>query len=352
MLTDTSHISITVHDVLLLEIPQDTVVCAAFDFELVANSFGTSNIFLWSSQADFSDTLNNYPSDSSVVVSASETTVYYAKATNEWCERIDSVQVSFILEGLEYTYQDTICYGDSLVITAINVNPDVIFTYQWSPDSIIFSGGNTHEVTVQPTVSQYVYLNAVGNNDCFLIDSFYVTVSTIDPSLVTAFSVPDSIPVGGSAVITGVSPTGFEGYWSSMNVPNPFSAQNTVTLTETTTFMYSVNNGYCSLEVPLVVKVFEFLCEEPYVFVPNAFTPDNSGFNDFLYVRGPYVYEMVFRVFNRWGEKVFETIDQSIGWDGTYNGRPCDPDVYDYYLDIQCIGGMQNIIKGNVTLIR
>jgi hypothetical protein len=49
---------------------------------------------------------------------------------------------------------------------------------------------------------------------------------------------------------------------------------------------------------------------------------------------------------------VFESNDVSYGWDGTYRGVLLQPDVYDYYLDVTCIGGLKSITKGNITLMR
>jgi gliding motility-associated-like protein len=61
---------------------------------------------------------------------------------------------------------------------------------------------------------------------------------------------------------------------------------------------------------------------------------------------------MIFRVFDRWGEMVFESTDVNFGWDGIYQGSKLDPDVFDYYLQVTCYGGLENIIKGNVTLMK
>ena len=57
-------------------------------------------------------------------------------------------------------------------------------------------------------------------------------------------------------------------------------------------------------------------------------------------------------IYNRWGEKVFESKNQSIGWDGTFKGKLLDPDVYAYYLTVNCIGGEVFTEQGNVTLLR
>ena len=61
---------------------------------------------------------------------------------------------------------------------------------------------------------------------------------------------------------------------------------------------------------------------------------------------------MVFRVYDRLGEMVFESFDRSQGWDGTFRGKLLDPDTYDYYLKVTCVDDVESIIKGNVTLLQ
>ena len=102
----------------------------------------------------------------------------------------------------------------------------------------------------------------------------------------------------------------------------------------------------------VLVTTYEFICEDPYLFVPNAFSPNGANENDILYVRGALIREMVFRIYDRWGELVFESFDRSTGWDGTFRGKPMDPDVYDYYLKVICINDDESIIKGNITLLK
>jgi gliding motility-associated-like protein len=86
--------------------------------------------------------------------------------------------------------------------------------------------------------------------------------------------------------------------------------------------------------------------------VPNAFSPNGDLLNDGLFVRGNSIDELHFVIYNRWGEKVFETRDQSIPWDGTYKGKPLSPDVYAYYLEVRCFNGETYFEKGNISLIR
>ena len=74
--------------------------------------------------------------------------------------------------------------------------------------------------------------------------------------------------------------------------------------------------------------------------------------NDLLYVRGDWVESLHFAIYDRWGEKMFETDDQHQGWDGTYRGKPCEQGVYVYYVEVICRGNIKNLLKGNVMLVR
>ena len=88
------------------------------------------------------------------------------------------------------------------------------------------------------------------------------------------------------------------------------------------------------------------------VDVPTAFTPNGDGVNDILYVLGSGLEELDFKVFDRYGELVFETNDPDRGWDGTANGIKHEMDVFTYYLRATCFDGVLTEKKGNITLLR
>ena len=131
--------------------------------------------------------------------------------------------------------------------------------------------------------------------------------------------------------------------------------QAKVSIKENTTYKVVISDPMieaCLRTDSIYIVYLESFCEDPYVFVPNAFTPNGDGENDVLYVRGRNITDLYFTIFNRWGEKVFETKDLSVGWDGYFRGRVCDPAVYDFYLRYACDGQPGYFQKGNVTLIR
>ncbi|PKP02537.1 MAG: hypothetical protein CVU11_11585 [Bacteroidetes bacterium HGW-Bacteroidetes-6] len=94
------------------------------------------------------------------------------------------------------------------------------------------------------------------------------------------------------------------------------------------------------------------LCFIPHVWVPNIFSPNGDGQNDILFVRGEGVNTLSFIIYDRWGEKIFETTSVDNGWDGIYKGAKANPGVYVYYLNATFVDGSQSVIDGNITLVR
>lgn len=139
--------------------------------------------------------------------------------------------------------------------------------------------------------------------------------------------------------------------WSpAYNITSLTKPKVTVNPYKTTQYILTgYNSKKCFSKDTINVIVIED-CGEMYV--PNAFTPNNDGANDVLYVRGRCLQSLTFMVFNRWGEKVFETTDQSQGWDGTYKGEPMNTAVFVFRLEGKTYDGKAYTMKGNVTLIR
>ena len=88
------------------------------------------------------------------------------------------------------------------------------------------------------------------------------------------------------------------------------------------------------------------------VGVHNVFSPNGDGRNDILYVDSKGIKSLLFIIYGRWGEKVFESNDVNTGWDGTFRGKPMNPAVFVYYLKASFTNGREIIKQGNVTLIR
>lgn len=102
----------------------------------------------------------------------------------------------------------------------------------------------------------------------------------------------------------------------------------------------------------LYVEVVTDACNEDVVYLPTGFTPNNDGVNDILLIRSNFVTEVYLTIYNRWGEKLFETNDIKKGWDGMFKGKLLDQGVYGYYMTFTCNNGEKSFKKGNITLMR
>jgi gliding motility-associated-like protein len=91
-------------------------------------------------------------------------------------------------------------------------------------------------------------------------------------------------------------------------------------------------------------------CENFYI--PNAFSPNGDGLNEVHYIYGGCFKEFHFMVYNRWGDKVFESQNQLSGWNGSFNGKLLDPAVFVYYFKAVTIGNKIVSRKGSLTLVK
>ena len=90
----------------------------------------------------------------------------------------------------------------------------------------------------------------------------------------------------------------------------------------------------------------------PALDVPNAFTPNSNDVNSKIFVRGFGIAKMRFIIWNRWGQKVFETGNRLEGWDGRVKGTVQPMDVYAFTLEVEFFDGTKTTRKGDITLIR
>ncbi|HLV41591.1 MAG TPA: gliding motility-associated C-terminal domain-containing protein, partial [Brumimicrobium sp.] len=111
---------------------------------------------------------------------------------------------------------------------------------------------------------------------------------------------------------------------------------DTASCSITTTFQVSNDMGECGC----------------FVYVANAFSPNGDGNNDFIPVRGECVNNLSFKIFNRWGNLVFETNKLNDGWDGYYKGELQNSGIYVYVLKATLENGETVNESGDITLLR
>ena len=352
LLTDTAQITITVLDSITLDVNDVLPLCSPVPMTFEANSFGTADYFIWSSSINFSDTLNTNLQDSVLNITPPGSITYYVEAGNGYCSNIDSVSVIFTSSSLVLFANDSICADEIVFASVTDTNPIISFTYEWGPSNILTSPSTGTSATFAPDSSQYIYILASASNGCIIEDSLFIAVSEIADGTIQASASEYLVPEGSTVTLFG-NPDSLSYSWEpSSGLTNPNSQNTQAVVSQSTIYTLTASDGICTKSDTVLVNTYGFICEDSYIYIPNAFTPNNDGENDILYVRGQLIESMLFRVFDRWGEMVFESTDRNFGWDGTFRTKLLDPDVYDYYLQAVCIDGGEAIIKGNVTLIR
>jgi gliding motility-associated-like protein len=128
-------------------------------------------------------------------------------------------------------------------------------------------------------------------------------------------------------------------------------AQITVNPTATTKYYLKVKDFKFDESWDSITVTVNENCNN-IVFIPNIFSPNSDGANDILYVRGENIKEVSLSIYDRWGEKVFESNDKAKGWDGNFKGKPCPAEVYVYYVNVTFNNGAVEQKKGNITLVR
>jgi gliding motility-associated-like protein len=264
--------------------------------------------------------------------------------------------ISVYLDGAAISASDSliVCRGDTVGLMAFNqlAAYNSIVDYSWSPSANIIVGQGTDSITAFANADMDFMVIGLNNFGCKDTAYASVNVSDLTPSFLVE-ATPDSIFVGQTSQLNASYFIDYSYLWQLDTTLSAFTINNPVASPRIpTTYYVSVSNQYCTLDDSVRVYIKDPVCENPVVFVPSAFSPDNDGHNDLLLVNGNNITEMTFVVYNRWGQKVFETNDQTIGWDGTFKGQSLAPDVYGYYMQCLCEEGGSLFLKGNITLLR
>ena len=240
---------------------------------------------------------------------------------------------------------DTICEGVCVDFTDQSTGAT---SWQWT-----FNGGSPGSSTAQNPVN--ICFNTAGT---FTIEQIVTNSNGSDTT--TSSIVVNSTPIidaGPDVTIelgqsTTLNATGTNGTytWSPPTWLDCFICTSPVsTPDETITYtVIVVDSNGCSATDDVTV----FVDYDNVIFIPNIFSPNGDGHNDVLYVRGKGVQTLQFFIYDRWGEKVFETEDMNIGWDGTFRGKKMNNAVFVYYVQATFEDGSEVSQKGDITLIR
>lgn len=227
---------------------------------------------------------------------------------------------NWVLISGSYTSQ-----GGEKFITIGNFKSDSVSNYEFVNYGQFPANYFIDDVSVYPCDAPVYYANAGGNKEI----------------------------CGNNSVILGISNLPEYYYWWYDQNKNIIDTIGQITVKPAVTTKYYLKVRDFKFDVTwdsVIVTVNEF-CNY-IVFIPNIFSPNSDGANDILYLRGENIKEATISIYNRWGEKVYESNDITKGWDGTYKDKPCPAEVYVYYVNVTFINGVTEQKNGNITLVR
>lgn len=218
------------------------------------------------------------------------------------------------------------------------------YTYAWIP------AGNTATISNLPGGDYDVTVTDA--NGCTATESYtIVPTGSLDVDVTPLSStILAGETVGLTAIVTPAV-AGATYQWNpSTDLTCDDCANPTASPDETTIYTVTVTSPDGCTGTASATVFIELVCGE--YFMPTIFSPDGNTNNDELCLYGSCFVEVSLKIYDRWGEKVFETTDQSNCWDGTYKGKPMNAASYVYVLELTLQDGTTVSEKGNVTLVR
>ena len=250
------------------------------------------------------------------------------------------------------------CLKENTYINIEAIGSNNILTYTWSPTALIVSGQGSNTIRVNNLIGgENISVLATSFAGCTQRANTIIQVSNNGLNI-NLLSNRDTVRQGDSIqLIVNINNAENLNYtWSDNVLSNhnnqgfaiaDFNGENHILYTITVS-----DNNQCTSIDSVYIFAAQSLCQEPYIFIPNTFTPNGDGLNDVLFVRGYNLTEFHFMIYNRWGELIFKSHDQNTPWDGTFKGKTLAPDVYGYYVQCRCEDGQYFEKKGNVTILK
>ncbi len=325
--TTTATATITTTSSLTVTTSGTTIVCSGGSTTLTANAAGATS-YSWSTTP--------VQTGATITVSPTTSTTYTVVALNGGCTGTSTVTVTVgSAPSTIITGDTTICLGQTTTLTA-----GAGGTYLWSP-----GGQTTQSINVNPTTNNTVYSVTLTNSNPAGCNTATASVS-VDVGGLSSVNAGanQTINIGQTATLTATNASNFT--WNT----GATSATINVTPTQTTTYTVTSTDASGCVTSDVVLVTVDIKCGE--VFMPTAFSPNGDGNNDVECVYGNCISSVYLAIYDRWGEKVFETEDKTICWDGTYKGKPLNTGVYVYKLEATLFTNEVIQKKGNITLTR
>ncbi|MBL0913796.1 MAG: choice-of-anchor L domain-containing protein [Bacteroidia bacterium] len=257
----------------------------------------------------------------------------------------DTVTASIVVpQPLDVTLSpdQSICAGNPVTLTATVIGGNGTVNLSWS------NGASGNPITISPQNS--ITLTVTAQDACGLTATDHVAITVIDVSAEFSYGF---ISEGTAAFSNESSPAGLSSSWDFGDgfSSTEYSPTHTYQVSGVFPVTLTVSNALgCTDQVTRMVQ----FSIPSMIFIPNAFTPNGDGMNDDWRVSMSYIKNFSLLVFDRWGEKVFQSEDLYDRWEGTWfnNGKPLKSDHYVYRIQYTELNGDTRELIGSVSLIR
>ena len=323
---DTAEVEVDITNFDDFTLGSDTLLCNSSSFTIDADIGNPNAIYSWSNGA------------SSSSISVNQTENYAVTIDIGNCQIMDDIDVEFIDIEVELGPDVTLCPGDYIYLGLFITEP---VSYLWSDgstsNSIIAYDEGLYSVTVS-------YMH------CELSDSVYVSFTNGDPIPVNLGEDQTICESESITLSTGYSTSVYDHLWSNG------STNASIDVSQEGIYWVSLSNDcqtgsdsvqilveFCdtvmvdTMQVDTMIVDTMTFTDPCYIDFPKAFTPDGDGLNDFFYplINCPDLVGFTFRIYNRYGEKIFDSLASNNAWDGSFKNKPALQDVYVWFLEYE-----------------
>lgn len=339
---DTMHIEVDTIPVLK---PFAAKVCRNSAIELnVGEAFG----FTWSPALYLNDSTAAHP-----VCTAKDSMTYNVFGFNKLGCGVTSTATIKVIDKLDVAAVPDVlvCYGDTFYLGAQlldTINAPVNFN--WSPAQHLSAANIAY--THGHGLTKSTLFHVVASSDNCIADTAAVKVAVRElPKMEISENVTTTSNAEVKMYVSSAQKLNYQ--WSAIDslscadcrITNLYPLQSQV-VTVTGTDEYG-----CKATDSLQIRVVG--CDPESVFLPNIFTPNGDGLNDELFIGSKALTSLnFFRVFDQWGQLVYETKNLDDKWDGKVNGSPVGVDVFAYVLEGKCQNGSTVLKYGNVSVVK
>lgn len=326
-----------------LSLNNDTTLgCPSNSITLTATAQGGVALgnynYTWTNSSGTKDTIH---------VNPTITTTYYATVTDSCGNSVtDSVKITVVpytALQLSFNNDTIICGGNEVLLNADVTGGRPGYVYAWSPNVTL-----SDSVTVTPAYPTTYMLTVTDACNHTISDSMHITVYPIHADFLYAFTTNQTVQFNnesnGAVSYFWNFGDGSQDSISSETNPIHFYLNDG---TYQVTLIATNSEGCSDTIIQTIVVLPDF-----YFYFPNAFTPNNNGNNDVFkgYGSGIKTYHLL--IFDRWGEKLFETNDINTGWDGTYKGAKLPEGIYVCKFELKGFHFEEKYYMGHVNLLK